>query len=315
MSTSTDIVQLIDEAHEKSKEPQRAYLGASQVGQPCRRAIWFSYRWASVDEFPGRMLRLFRHGYAYEPLFIEDLRKIGYTVITKHRKTGKNIGFSDMDGHFKGHVDGIAKEPDSDEWVLLEFKTHSEKSFKKLEKDKVKKSKPQHYAQMQIYMHYMKLQRALYLAVNKNTDNLYAEWIDYSDEDATHYINRAGTVIHSDIPLESINTDEKSFDCKFCNHNEVCYKKKLPQFSCRTCKYSQPDQNGLWVCHFSHAPGKPAPWTLDINAQRRGCEYHEFIPALMEGIEEPKEKILPNDIDWYIHDMQKTFGAKIVKAE
>ncbi len=58
---------------------------------------------------------------------------------------------------------------------MLEFKTHSAKSFADLAAKGVEASKPQHVAQMQIYMHLTGITRALYVAVCKDTDALHIE--------------------------------------------------------------------------------------------------------------------------------------------
>ena len=58
---------------------------------------------------------------------------------------------------------------------VVETKSHKEKSFKELVKhnplgggEGLKKSKPDHYAQCQSYMHAQGLSRCIYLAVNKH---------------------------------------------------------------------------------------------------------------------------------------------------
>src|SRR5690606_10943785 len=99
----------------------------------------------------------------------------------------------DCNGHFGGSLDGIADASfdvttntvDSDappklgatpriertipagEEFLLEFKTHNTKSFVNLVNIGVREAKPEHWSQMQVYMHKRGLKHALYMAVNK----------------------------------------------------------------------------------------------------------------------------------------------------
>ena len=40
----------------------REHLGASLIGKPCGRALWFDFRWVTPSRFSGRMLRLFETG-------------------------------------------------------------------------------------------------------------------------------------------------------------------------------------------------------------------------------------------------------------
>ena len=35
----------------------REHLGASLIGKPCGRALWFDFRWITPSRFSGRMLR------------------------------------------------------------------------------------------------------------------------------------------------------------------------------------------------------------------------------------------------------------------
>lgn len=299
-----NIIEQIDKWHEDNREPKRGHLGASQIGRKCPKEIWFSFRWASTDSFPGRMLRLFRHGYTYEPIFIEDLRNIGYTVLTKHRKTAKDIGFSDLDGHFRGSVDGIAKHKTSKKWELLEFKTHSEKSFKRLASTNVSTAKPEHYSQMQIYMHYMKLETALYLAVNKNTDDLYVEAVAYNEDCAEKLIAKADLIINSKNPPQGISKDPTTFNCKFCQHKNVCYRIDNPEFNCRTCKHSSPTIDGTWSCGMHEK-------ILSFDEQLKGCREHEYISALTKEI---KSEEMPEGKEEYLNFLyraQKEMGATV----
>lgn len=308
-----NIVERIDEHHEKTPQSPRGHLGASQIGKDCIRRVWYDFRLASQGAFSGRMLRLFRHGYTYEPIFIEDLRKIGYTVITKNRKTGKDISFKDLDGHFVGTVDGMAREKDSIEWFLLEFKTHSEKSFNKLKKSGVLKSKPEHFAQMQVYMHFMTVKKGLYLAVNKNTDELYEKWINYDEEAALKLIERAEMVIQSSMPPPKLSLTPDGFVCKFCPHKDVCHGKDLPNFNCRTCRHSSPGKDAEWSCGMHEK-------ALTFEDQLKSCGDHQYIPAMVDQLEERVnsggKKLKPEEdyLDFMLN-MQKGFNAKVVKKE
>ena len=58
----------------------RWHLGASIIGNPCSRYLWFIFRWALHEKFTGRMQRLFNRGHREEARFIEWLRGIGFEV-------------------------------------------------------------------------------------------------------------------------------------------------------------------------------------------------------------------------------------------
>lgn len=78
---------------------------------------------------------------------------------------------------------------------MLEFKTHAAKSFVDLVAKGVQRSKPQHYAQMQIYMRLTGMTRAMYLAVNKDNDDLYVERVEVDGDFADRLLAKAGRII------------------------------------------------------------------------------------------------------------------------
>lgn len=267
----------VEAAHGK---PFRSHLGASLIGNQCDRALWLGFRWATMVQHEGRILRLFQRGDREENVFSELLGKIGVTVYQ-----GDDSGqfrISDHGGHFGGSMDGaglgIPEAPKT--WHLLEYKTHNDKSFKKLVKDGVAKAKPEHYVQMQVYMRKGGLTRALYCAVNKNDDTLYFERVKLEPQRADAYIARAGQIIASDRMPVGISTDPAWFECKFCDHQAVCHKNAIPVPNCRTCLHSTPemDGDGRWTCDHHKCD-------LTDADQLNGCPDHKYIPDLLQWAE------------------------------
>ena len=277
----TDLVTAaIYEQYKKSGDAEKArpYLGASAIGGECKRALWYSFRWASKEDFDGRMYRLFQSGHLAEPRFVADLRSIGATVWDCDPATGKQFGASHFGGHMRGHCDGVAKgiPGGGNKPHLLEFKTHSAKSFADLKKKGMQAAKPQHWAQCQWYMGKMNLDRALYLAVNKDTDELYSERIEFDQVEYEKILAKAESIIFAVEPPPKISDDPKFFICNWCSHNAVCHGNRTPALSCRTCVHSTPERegDGRWSCA-KHGPEIP------LHAQRTGCGHHLPLPFLI----------------------------------
>jgi CRISPR/Cas system-associated exonuclease Cas4 (RecB family) len=277
-----------------SIEPQRGYVGASSIGQPCTRALWYQFRWAKAPDFSGRLYRLFQSGHLQEPRVNADLRAIGMTVYDVNPATGKQWSFVERSsgGHFRGNCDGIVtgvpQAPVSPH--ILEVKTSSAKLFAVMQKEGVKKAKPTHYFQMQIYMHWSidlfgkeGCHRALYITVNKDTDNIYSERIEYVEEEAQALIDKAMLIITSAEPPIGISTDPTYFECKFCDYHSICHGKEIPAPTCRTCAHVTPAMNGdgVWTCGFDEVG------QLEDIQQRTGCEKHRYIPILLKAHGEP----------------------------
>lgn len=288
VSTITKIYKHYEDSARES--PVRPHLGASEIGKECERQIWYSFRWALKKGFSGRILRLFETGQLEEGRIIANLTATGVDVHAFDLKTGRQYRVAMLGGHFAGSLDGIAQglveAPKT--WHLAEYKTHNDKSFKALLKFGLAKSKPEHLTQMQTYMGMSHegfggtalpaLSRGLYLAVNKNDDELYMERVEY---DATEYLKikeKARRIIFNPRPPAKISENKDAFVCKFCNYKDLCHGTPLefekPLKNCRTCLYSTPQADGTWLC-------EKFDKTLCLDEQVQGCEKHLYIPELL----------------------------------
>jgi hypothetical protein len=282
-SSRTATVRAIYEAYEKRREgePARGYLGASNIGHACDRYLWLSFRWAGAEAFDGRMLRLFEHGHHAEPRFVAELRMIGATVQEVDRD-GKQFAVEACGGHFRGHLDGRATGlPEAPKTPhVLEFKTHNAKSFKALQDKGVREAKPMHWAQTQVYCLLTGTTRAMYLAENKDTAELYEERVHLDKEAAQAFIDRAQRIIDAAEPPLRLSEDPAWFGCKFCPFHAQCHGTEAPQVNCRTCAHSTPVEGGDWHCsRFASA--------VPLEFQRTGCDAHLFLPPLLSRIGTP----------------------------
>ena len=229
------------------------------IGSHCERKLWYDFRHMTEEDFDGRTYRLFQRGHNEEHTFVEELRGAGVTVHDVDAN-GEQFGFKSVGGHVAGHLDGVGKGLLENPEVphLLEFKTHSTKSFKALQKDGVEKSKPQHYAQMQLYMHWAKLKHAFYLSVNKDSDELYSECIDYDVHQAEKLEAKAKRIVESQHAPERPYDKRDFYLCKWCSAQDLCWGAEEPtapaigikNLSCRQCMHATPemDGDGRWSC-------------------------------------------------------------------
>jgi len=267
----------------------REHLGASIIGRPCTRSIWYSFRWSTVASFPGRVLRLFNRGQREEAVFVEELKRIGVEVVEIDPRTSEQWQWSAHGGHFGGSGDGIATEgvPEAPKSPhIIEMKTHNDKSFKSLVKDGVEQSKPEHYAQMQVYMGLSSIDRALYMAVNKNDDDLYIERVKFNKKEFVQIMERARTIIESVEPPARISDDPAWWQCNFCDHSATCHSKAAPVPTCRSCVHATaaPDGEATWLCEKYNLQ-------LDKNQQMNGCASHAYLPQMLETWAEPIDAI------------------------
>jgi hypothetical protein len=265
----------IDAAHEARAERPRPHMGCSQLGEQCERKMWLSFRWAVIEPFPGRILRLFRRGQMEEATAVSDLRSAGCHVT----HTGQEQSQVDFGCHVSGSMDGIIESgvPEAPKKPhILEIKTHSLKSFNELEKSGVQLAKPVHWAQMQVYMLGAKVDRALYYAVCKDDDRIYTERVKLCEESAKAYVDRGQRIALTERMPEPITGASPAwYICKFCPAHGFCHKtQKTEQVNCRTCAHATPKDDGTWHC---------ARWgdTIPTEAQYAGCDSHVLHPDLV----------------------------------
>ena len=267
-------------------EPERTYLGASIIGGPCERALWFGFRWAERRTFDGRTYRLFERGRNEEKVIIDELRGIGCEV-SDSMPNGEQWGFKDIGGHFSGHMDAAARgtpyAPKS--WCVCEFKTHSAKSFKELVDKGVVVAKPEHWHQMNIYMGKFGIDRAMYYAVCKDDDRIHTEWLHFDKDEYERMMDRARRIINSAEPPERISNDASWYQCKFCDYRSICHSQSVPRAHCRTCAHATPEtgndtsDKARWSCTHLNSD-------ISLDMQRVGCNGHRFIPILLDKFAE-----------------------------
>lgn len=291
----------ISDAYRGEEEGFRSHMGASGIGRECARVIWYDFHWAAKPKFTGRMTRLFNRGHMEEGRFIAMLLLIGCQVFQQDAN-GNQFRISHAGGHFGGSGDGVIVElPDllPGTPALGEFKTHGEKSFIELagkavntvvngqevrifEGGKgVREAKFEHYVQMQMYMRKMGLAVGLYLAVNKNTDDLYGEIVTLDPILADIYLDRAQQIIFFDngIP-KKLNESPGFFKCKFCDKRGVCHQKAPVEINCRTCQFSIISSDGGWYCGKVEALLTKENSPLTKEQQLAGCSDYKVKPEL-----------------------------------
>ena len=260
----------------------RSYLGMSGLGDPCARKLWYDFRWYSPDAITPRLKRLFARGHREEPEIEKILREIGYIV--NDAKTIEDIladtgctldednqiemvaGFGHMKGHSDGVVENVVEAPLTVH--LAEYKTASDSKFKGYKKvNNLKKSHPVYYAQTQLYMHFLKLTRCLWIVVNKNDDDLHIERIRYDKGFAEDLIRKGESIIIAEFPHKAAYPSKTFFECRWCNHKEICWSNAAPQMNCRTCDYISIEHGGKWECIYHKAE-------LSTAKQRKGCENY-----------------------------------------
>ncbi|WP_158282352.1 hypothetical protein [Azospirillum sp. TSO5] len=264
-------------------------LGMGVIGDECARKPFYQIRWVAPVFFDATSIKRFDDGHRTEDLMAERLRLVqGVTLLTVDPETGRQFGFKDHGGHFRGFCDGkiigILQAPKT--WHVWEGKTTNEDKQKKLEKLKADLGEKNalrawdftYFVQAQLYMHYTGFDRHYLTCASPGGRSTVSVRTEADPAEAMRHIAKARRVIFSDVPPERVSSDPSFFKCRFCDFSEVCHGSRLPQRNCRTCAFSEAveDGEGSWRCarHEDKIP---------LDFQYTGCGEHRFNPNLVPG--------------------------------
>jgi len=229
--SACDINQVLNRRIERliHRTNHRGYLGLSQVGHECTRYLWLVLHDAYRGVLTPRTLRIFERGNWEEGRIIKDLKALGATVMDEQ------AAIHQLGGHLQGHIDGIVNNlsgvPDN---TLLEFKTVNSTSFSKFSKKSLKDVSPMYYAQVQMYMHYLSLEQALFVVVNKDTEMRHFSLIEYNKDAALKLEEKIYDVFGSDSPPKKIGGPDW-YVCKMCSMYDLCHEQEKVHICCRSC--------------------------------------------------------------------------------
>ena len=236
------------------EQGHRNHLGASEVGEPCWRQLWYKFRWVKLERFDGRMMRLFNVGHSAEPRFVTYLRGIGFEVREIDEATGKQFRINGANGHYGGSLDGLCKAPAryelSEDIILsLSFKTNNTgQGYDKVSKEALSKAKPKHWAQECQYGYKMGIRYCIYMIENKNDSDITFKVIELDWNYGRQLEDKATQIINSKEPPPRISENPSMFDCKFCTFAGICHRGEQVEKNCRSCRNAVPTENTTWTC-------------------------------------------------------------------
>lgn len=205
--------------NKKINEPERLYIGMSQIGHECLRYLWLSYHKKYLQQpISEKQAIIFDNGHWVEQKIIHQMRQADIEV------SGQQIEMSLFNGKFQGHCDGIINHPEYGK-VILEIKGIQKNTWNQYVKKGVKELSPTYYAQAIMYSGYLNLSGTLFVIENKDNQDLYEEFIPSNFTEYSMLCRKAESIIHGEIP-SGISTRIdwwQCFNCQF-NHDKACRK-------------------------------------------------------------------------------------------
>lgn len=215
-----------------ASEPRRKYLGASAIGDSCRRKLWYDLNGYPKKPIEYRGCSAIEDGHRTEELIIGRLRMVKGVTIYDKDEAGKQNGFKTkhISGHYDGVIIGILEAPKT--YHIFEVKCCNEKKFNELvklkdtlgEKKALKAWDEKYYAQAVLYMHAEGLTRHYLVcstpggreqvSVRTNEDPLYAVELMGKAQDIQEAIT-------ADVFPRIGKPD--FYLCKFCDFKDICH--------------------------------------------------------------------------------------------
>lgn len=243
----------------------RNHLGISEIGEDCKRKLYYKFRWVAFENHDGRMRRLLTRGHREEERYVSYLEGIGCTVYRVDDTTGNQFRVGGVLGHYGGSCDGVVITPWFPDPFIAEFKTHNTKSFVHYRDKGLQISKPKHFDQMCGYGEKLKIQYGLYFPENKNDDDIKVTCIKLDWERGKQLEKKAEEIILATEPPPKISENPAFWSCKYCFAKDICHEGAVPVKNCRSCNNSMPADGGQWYCK---------QWTsiIPIENIKTGCD-------------------------------------------
>ena len=186
-----------------------------EIGAPYRRQ-----QPQFKDTIGGRTVSIFRMGDKVEELVNEHLLTAGYAPVRDQEEVRFDV---DNDHDLVGHIDGVVSLAHED--CLLEIKSANDNQWNRCKEMGYENWNAKYAAQVHCYMAGTGLNQALVVVYNKNTSEIYCEFIKYDEDVFYESMDNARQIINvRRVPGKPNEARTKScFYCKYCEVNEWCW--------------------------------------------------------------------------------------------
>jgi len=191
---------------------ERCYFYVSDVGK-CPRALYFHFKEAPRERPDPRVLRIFDEGDYTHRRLLSVLYSLGIVQASEVRTPPNDL--------IHGRADAVVTLDEKP--YVVELKSSNGWKFSKMEKPR-----EDHVDQVQLYMHYFNIPRAILLYENKNTQHLREFNLEYDEARAGRLIKGFEFLrdqIEKDI-MPEVPEDIKKWRCRYCEYRTECMKKR-----------------------------------------------------------------------------------------
>ena len=195
----------------KQKDRDREHFYITDAGK-CPRAIYFNFKKVPKKAMDARVLRILESGDYTHLRIISSLFALGLVKATEIDIPNKEIVHGRADAII--NIDG---EP-----FVVEIKSMNSAAFFRLNAPE-----PDHFKQIQMYLHYFNIKRGILIYENKNTQEIKEFSVEYDENAAKNVLEKLHILkaqIQNDIIPDVDGIEE--WRCSYCPYAEECRKYK-----------------------------------------------------------------------------------------
>lgn len=202
--------ELIEKYYQEQRdEREQVKFYISDAGK-CPRQIFFKFKKAPKEEMDPRILRIFERGDMIHEKLVRTLRSLGVLECAEIPvRPNEDIS---------GRADAIVKI--EGETYLVDFKSINSYALKNM-----KEPKEEHVLQVQLYLHFFKLEKGILLYEGKDDSNLVEFFIDYNKEMAEKAVadfDRLKLNIEQNLIPKQLADYPDNWQCSYCQFREIC---------------------------------------------------------------------------------------------
>jgi hypothetical protein len=214
------LTHIIDNSLADKDEEARGYIGASSIGNPCERKIWYGLKKIRGESLPVSIRRTFDIGKKLESLILDYLEEAGLLLV----RSSQNLAYRSVEvPELQGHADAKWLREFPHNSAIIEIKTAKDSSFRVFQKAGLKKWYPVYYAQVQTYMGMSGTKEAYVLALNKDTSELHDEHIGFDEDYYQELCDKAARIAKARTAPDKINNSPLYFVCRSCQYKSICH--------------------------------------------------------------------------------------------
>ncbi len=210
--------ELIDQFYlesQKNKDQTKFYI--TDAGK-CPRAVFFKFKNAPREPMDARILRIFERGENIHRSIFNILYRLRLGVVTEIPIPSQEI--------ISGRADAIlclpAQSGIGNENYVLDIKSINSMIFRKMQEPK-----EENILQIQLYMHFFAIKKAILLYIDKDQQEMKEFFVDYDETLCKGLLDKFYALkdqVEKNIIPARLEDYPRNWQCSYCPFKEVCKK-------------------------------------------------------------------------------------------